>query len=140
MSTTKLTGELILRQVYDPASESLKMSQAVATEMAIELNAADGDNVLTKPDNALIVAVDTPTSCVGMRSAQLYIEAGAAAGAKMQVSPVDSGDVWMDVTSGSIVNDTVDLKATTVATICARRIRATAVTGTPVIKLVIQAV
>lgn len=140
MSTTKLTGELILRQVYDPASESLKMSQATATEMSIELNAADGDNVLTKPDNALIEVADVAYPCIGMRSAQLYIEAGAAATAKIQVSPVDSGNLWIDVASSSVANDVTELKATTVTTICARRIRVTTVAGIPSVKLVIQAV
>lgn len=138
--THNLTGELILRQVFDPSTGSLLTAPASATAMAIEIDAADGDNILTKPNNTLQSVVDTAVSCVGMKSAQLYIEPGAAATAKIQISPTDSGDVWMDLVGASIANDPTNLVATSLQTICARRIRATAVVGTPVIHLVLQAV
>lgn len=139
MAGEKLTGELIMRRVYDPDTGSLKTTTG-ATETQIELSADDGDSVITYPNNVVISDIGVDTSCVGMRSAQLYIEAGAASEAKIQVSPVDSGNIWMDLTGTSLSNDPTNLKSSAIQTICARRIRVVVVSGTPVTHLVMQAV
>lgn len=140
MAGDKLTGELIMRRVFDPVTQALKMAPAAATETEIEISADDGDSVITYPNNAVIEAINDEISCVGMRSAQLYIAAGAASQAKLQVSPVDTGDVWVDLTGSTLANDPADLKAGTIQTICSRRIRAVVVSGTPTVYVVIQAV
>lgn len=139
MSDNYLNSDLVLRQAWDSVNEGLKIVPAVSTEFSIELDAADGDNVTAKPDVALVENT-TAVSAVGMKSANLYIEAGVAATIKLQVSPVDSGDVWMDVTGGSVANDPANLKATGVLSICARRVRLVVVAGTPVYHLVMQSV
>ena len=134
-----LTGELILRECFSLADGALKTVPAAATSFSIELDAADGDNVTSKPDVALISST-TASSALGMKSACLYIEAGAAATVKLQVSPNDSGTVFMDVPSGSIASDPTDLKATTVLSVCARQVRVVVVSGSPVYHLVMQSV
>lgn len=139
MANHGLTGELVLRESFSVAEGAIKTVPAAATSFSIELDAADGDNVTAKADTAT-VADATETSAVGMKSVCLYIDPGAAATAKLQISPVDSGALWMDVTSGSVANDPVDLKSTSVLTICARRIRVVTVAGAPTFNLVMQSV
>jgi len=120
MSTTNLTGELIMRKIYSETDNAIMTIPASSTTFSIELDAADGDNVLTKPDNAVISA-DGITSCVGMKTLCLY---GSAT--TVEVSPLDSGAVWFTITPASA----------TPMTICARRIQVTGLAG----NIVIQAV
>lgn len=139
MSTHNLTSELVLREAYDPTAGALKTIPSSATSFAIELDSADGDNVTAKPDVSLISDV-TASSCVGMKSAAIYTEAGAAAGVKLQVSPVDSGNIWMDVPSSTIATSLTLVVSSGVLSICARRIQVVVTSGTPVYHLVMQSV
>lgn len=134
-----LNSDLVLREAWDEVNGGLRIIPAGSTEFSVELSAADGDNVTSKPDVSLVENT-TAVSAVGMKSANLYVEAGVAATIKLQVSPVDSGDIWMDVTGGSVANDPTDLKATGVLSICARRVRLVVVAGSPVYHLVMQSV
>lgn len=139
MANHTLTGELAIREAFDLATGALKTIPSADTSFSIELDAADGDSVTSKPDVTLVNDA-TETNARGMKSANLYIEAGVAATAKIQVSPTDSGNVWMDLPSGSVANDLTDLKATGSLSICARRIRIATVVGTPTFHLVMQSV
>ena len=140
MATEKLTGELILRRVFDPTTQALLTTPAATSEMAIEIDAADGDNILIKPDNALIEDLNE-YSCIGMKGVELYVEPNVSPlSAKIEVSPVDVGDVWMEVASSTVAADASVVKSSGTKTICARRIRVTNVSGTPVVYLVMQAV
>lgn len=134
-----ITAELVLRKSWSEPDQAIKTVPATATSYAIELSQADGDSVQTYP-NSMTVADTSVASAAGIRSVALYIEPGAAASAKLQVSPVDSGNIWMDVPTSTVSSDLVNLVMSSVLTICARRIRVVTVSGTPVTHLVGQAV
>lgn len=128
------TGELVLRNVWDEETRSLKITMA-DSEFAVALRKEDGDSVMSHPASLVLSDLST-IRCDGMKTAALYVEPGTGA-AKVQVSPIDSGDVWMDtditVTAGVSV-------AVKIGTICARRIRIVITAGSPVCHLVVQAV
>ena len=132
---SSLTGELIMREVYSEADGALKTVPSSATSFAIELDSADGDNVTAKPDVA-IISTTTITSCVGMKSVCVVVEAGSAASVKLQVSPMDSGSVFMDVPSSTTAQGAMS----SVLSICARRIQVVVVSGSPVYHVVMQSV
>lgn len=135
MSGDLLNGDLVLRRSYSSTDQAIKTVPAGNTSFQIELSAADGDNVTTIPQ-ALLISDATETACIGIKSVELYVEPGAAASVKMQISPVDSGDVWMDVTTSTVNSDPTNLVSGGNKTICARRIRASVVSGTPVYHIV----
>lgn len=137
MSTTTLTGELVLRAVYDPTTGGLLTTPSTATAFAIELDAADGDNVTTKAD-ASVTAVTTAVSAVGMKTINLYVNPGTATTVKIQISGEDSGSNFMDLPSGSIANDLTLVKSTGPLTICARRAQVVVVSGAATYSLVLQ--
>lgn len=140
MSTKLLTSELVLRRVFDPTTESLKTTMGT-TETEIELSADDGDSIIAVPVNNLSSTAGEEISCVGMKTAELYVEAEATAdSAKIEVSPVDTGNVWMEVASSTVAADPTLLKSSGPKAICARRIRITVVSGAPVAHLVVQGV
>lgn len=140
MATNNLTGELVLRRVYDPATESLKTSPAAETETQIALSADEGDSIITVPSSS-VISDTTETACIGIKTVELYVESEATAdSAKIQISPVDAGNVWMDVATSTVAADPVALKSSGPKSICARRIRIVIVSGTPVYHLVTQAV
>ncbi len=140
MATEKLTAELVMRRVYDPDTESLKTVPASPTSTEIEISAADGDSMISHPNTA-VESTTTEISAVGMKTAELYIEPNASPDdAKIQVSPVDSGDVWMDVSTSTVVADPSLVKSSGPKAICARRVRVAIISGTPVFHLVVQAV
>jgi hypothetical protein len=120
MSDHNLTGELVLREAYSAADGAMKMIPSSNTTFAIELDAADGDNVLTKPDNGLVDQAAGEVACVGMKTICLY---GAAT--TVEVSPDDTAGTWHVITPVAL----------TPMSICARRIR---MTGAG--KIVMQAV
>ena len=80
----------------------------------------DGDNVLTKPDNA-VISTNTTVSVVGMKTLCLY---GTVT--TLEISPVDSGNDWHVIVPTAL----------TPMTICARRLKTTGLTG----NIVVQAV
>lgn len=130
-----ITGELVLRKSWSENDQAIKTVPSENTSFEVELSHADGDSVITHP-NSILVSDTTETSCVGVKSVALYVEAGSAATAKIQISPVDSGNIWMDLPSGSVNSDLTNLTVSSVLTVCARRIRVNVVSGTPVYHLV----
>lgn len=129
------TGELVLRKVWDENTQSLKVTIG-SSEFAVALSAEENDSIITYP-NATSVSGETELSAVGMKSACLYVEPGSG-NAKLQVSPVDSGDLWMDLADSQVTAGGT-LVSTEVLTLCARRIKVV-LTGSPVVHLIVQAV
>lgn len=113
MSDTKLliNGEHVLRRSWSEKDNALKIIPAENTHFSIELDAADGDNIRTIPDNAIIQDTEEK-SCVGMSTACLYGKG------RVFVSPSDQGDDWFEL-SDTIIVSMVPFK------ICARRIKIT---------------
>lgn len=135
MSSHGLTSELVLREAFDEATCSLRTTPSSNTSFSIELDAADGDNVTSKPDVALI-STATAVSAVGMKTVNVYVDVGAAASVKLQVSGTDSGGTFIDVPSSTTIQGTMSGPLT----ICARRIQVVVVSGTPTFNLVMQSV
>lgn len=109
MSDHGLTGELILREVFDSATGGLKTTPSSATSFSIELDAADGDSVIAKAESSSMT--QGTYSCIGMKTACLY---GTGT---VEVSPDDTGETFQALTVTALVP----------FTICARRIRLTGV-------------
>lgn len=130
------TGELVLRNVWDEDTKSLKVI-INSNDFAIELDHEDGDSVNTHPASQVVSDL-SEQSCVGMKTGKLYAEAGSGA-AKVQVSPVDSGDVWMDLSSAKVTAG-ASVAASSHFTLCARRVRIVLTSGTPVCHLVMQGI
>lgn len=133
-----LDSAQILKRVVDPANDSIRVILASGLDLAIELDAADGDNVavlgkgsstkasITNANTGVIVAA---ASCAGMKSFQLYTKTTSAiVGAQactVEISPSDADDVWIATTltvTPSTTNGTV-VMGTALSNIVARRIR-----------------
>lgn len=112
MSETKhyLTSDHVIMEAWDPEHEALKFIPSAGTEFGVELRAEDGDSVTAHKRSIIVEGVD-PVSCVGLDKACLY---GVG---DMQVSPSDTGNDFVTITSTAMV----------VMDICARRIK---ITGT----------
>lgn len=130
-----VTGEHVLRKSFSEADQAIKTVPAAATSFAIELSHADGDSVTSVP-YGIYITDSSELSAVGIKQALLY--ADDTGDAKIQVSPVDSGDVWFDVVDGDISAAGSPVMGTLVD-ICARRIRVSITSGTPTVYLVGQA-
>jgi hypothetical protein len=102
----------ILRRVVDSLDDSVRIALSDSTGMAIELSAADGDNVEVVARSSTQVAAVTNAStgvilpefsCAGLKSMAIYTKTTSTiVGAQvctLQVSPADSGDVWVATTS-----------------------------------------
>jgi hypothetical protein len=133
MSSHGLTSELVIRESFDETAKALKTIPSSATSFAIELDAADGDNVTAKPDINLINNT-TATSCVGMKTVNLYVSGTGTA--KVQVSGTDSGATFIDLPSSTIAAGSMSGPLS----ICARRIQIVFTIGTPTVNLVMQSV
>lgn len=133
--STKLDFQQVIKNSFDESTDSLKVL-LTPTSFAIELDAADGDSVTTKPDS-ILVSNTTETVCIGIKSVSLYIEPQAGTHtAKIQISPVDSGSVWMDLASSTLSADPTNLVSTSILSIVARRIRISVTAGSPVYHIV----
>lgn len=128
-----LTSELVLRESFDATAGALKTVPSSATSFAIELDAADGDNVTAKPDSALVATTDVSV-CVGMKTVNLFVSGVGAA--KLQVSGEDSGGTFIDVPSSTTSAGAMSGPLS----ICARRIQIVFTSGTPTVSLVMQSV
>ena len=115
-----ISGEHVLRRAWSETDNAVRTVPASSTTFAIELDAADGDNILTKPDNN-VVTTDTTVSVVGMKTLCLY---GTCT--TVEVSPQDSGGTFY----------TIIPTALTPMTICARRLRTTGLSGAIVVQAV----
>lgn len=133
MANHGLTSELVLREAFDDVSGALKTVPSSATSFQIELSAADGDNVTTKPD-ALVISDTTATSAIGMKTVNLYVSGTGTA--KIQVSGTDAGATFIDLPSSTTASGAMSGPLT----ICARRIQIVFTVGTPTVSLVMQSV
>lgn len=133
MANHGLTSELVLREAYDETTGALKTIPSSATSFAIELDAADGDNVTAKPDTNVISTTDA-TSCIGMKTVNLYVSGTGTA--KIQVSGTDSGATFIDLPSSTTIAGAMSGPLS----ICARRIQIVFTAGTPDVNLVMQSV
>lgn len=108
-----------LKRTVDSTADAIRTIPAETTSFSIELDSADGDSVTTHPAstsgtasvtnatlaNAEIIA---PIAADGMKTIDLYakcttaITSGGTPSAKIQISPASSGDVWVDLPSGSL--------------------------------------
>lgn len=118
MDRTKRDTNQIHQFEHDEASNA-KRVKMVGTEMSIELDHADGDSVTAHPAklSASVLGVELsdndtviipPLDCSSIRCIEVHVV--GTGDVKVQKSPVDSGDVWIDVP------DQLD-------NLCARRIR-----------------
>lgn len=135
-----LNGELVLRRSYDESEEALRVSMT-STQLAVALSHADGDSIETHP-NSLTNSGTSEVIITGMKSVCLYLmpDGAGVAQAKVQVSPTDSGDIWVDVPTSTVTAHATLLSVGSVHATCARRARVVHVTGTPTTHLVAQAV
>jgi hypothetical protein len=115
---SKLDPVHIQQYVFDEETESYKV-KLIPTEMSIELDAADGDNIRVIPNGSKLNENDQIMSCVGMKTVCLYGEG------IVSISPEDEGDEFY----------TLIITSLQPKEICARRIK---IVGSG--KLVMQAV
>jgi len=105
---SNLTGELIMRRVYNENTESLDVTLA-STDFAVALNHEENDSVFAVK-RSVIINASTTVDARGYATICLY-----AAGT-LEVSPSDSGEDFITIPAsvGQVVN------------ICARRVRVSA--------------
>jgi len=154
-----LDGPQIVKRVFDPLNDSIRCNIGNINGLSVSLSSTAGDSVSTYPNSVAVKAsltnastgtVVAATSCVGMRSFNLYTNTTATITdtqvCTLQVSPSDTDNVWISTALTVTPNATT---ATVVAgtfnsSIVARRARVTiaaAITsGTFDIYLVAQAV
>lgn len=116
MEDPKLDPNQIWRRVYDHVSQALKV-KLKNTQINMELNHKDGDSVTAHPAKHLVSAIGVtdedvviipPQDISSLSVCQIFlkVQEGSEQGAiEVQISPVDSGDVWfhladMEVKSG----------------------------------------
>lgn len=112
MKRSKLDPVQITQIEHDEDSKA-KRVRIVQTEMAIELDHRDGDSVTSHPaklavsvrgvseeDNGtdLVPAMD----CSSIRGAKLFLDGSGEV--EIMVSPVDSGDYFVEVLASQLVN------------------------------------
>lgn len=135
---SQLDANQCIRSAYDDTSNTLRTSlPALTTE--IELDATDGDSVIsytlntqqqaTGIDNSATGTVLAEFDITGLKNFNLYTKTTTAiVGAQLltvEVSPTDSGDVWVDtsltITPSTTLN--VVVAGTTETNVVARRAR-----------------
>ena len=137
MANHQLTGEHVLREAFDLTNGALKTVPSAATSFSIELNADDGDSVISRAESASQKASITNAqsgvivpefSSVGIKSITLYTKTTLAiTGSQvctLEVSPSDSDDVWiatsLTITPSATLNTVI---TSTPISIVARRAR-----------------
>jgi len=134
-----LTSELVLREVYDPISNSLKTIPAGDTSFAVELDADDGDSVISRAESLSVKAsisnsdsgvILPETSSYGLKTITLYTKTTSIIVnpqvCTLEVSPSDSDDVW--ISSNLTITPSTSLDVVVMSSpisILARRIRVT---------------
>jgi hypothetical protein len=153
-----LDAPQLVKRAFDDDNDSFRMVLGEAQGISIELSADDGDSITNVPEsstaNGSLTAATTgvivaEASCYGAKSAQIYSKTLTTITTPptltIQVSPLDTGDVWFS-TSTTLVPGTVidNVAASSIGSICARRIRvstsAATASGTATVYLVVQAI
>lgn len=137
-TVTRLDTAQAIKRTYDESNDAIRTIPADVTSFAIELDAADGDNVATKGlsssttaniTNANTGVIIAAADCSGYKSFNLYTKTTTnIVGAQVctvEVSPSDTDNVWKatsltitpDATAGNVVMGTAN------SAIVARRIR-----------------
>ena len=111
-STHYLDQAQVIKQVYDPANNALKVIHHDTTNYAFSLN-SDSDSVLALREVNLTSTLGTAIPCVGMSMAGVHCTAGSIS---VQVNLQDSGGTF--VTIGTITSGNYQTFS-----ICARRIQ-----------------
>lgn len=157
--STKLDANQVIKNSYDPVTQSLKTVPGAETAFSIELSSTDGDSVTNVPNGfqettATITSsstgvISTEFSLSGMKTINLYTKTltniTGAQVLTLEISPTDSGDVWIATSLTITPNATAPtVVAGTPASIVARRGRvrtAAAISaGTYTLHIVAQAV
>jgi hypothetical protein len=135
---TKLDANQVLKNSYDEATASLKTIPSSATSFSVELSAADGDSVIIQSlksstvvslTNASTGVVLAEFDCSDLNKFNLYTETTTTiVGAQvctLELSPADSGDVWVAtaLTITPSLTDEVVVMGTALSNVLARRAR-----------------
>jgi hypothetical protein len=103
---------------YIDESGMLRTGNALALEVSIQVGASTG------------AILDSPTDCDGVRNINLHSLVGTsnlsqAASAKVQYSPSDTDDIWIDVgmSLASATGQNTVSTSTAVSSLLARRVR-----------------
>lgn len=158
-SPSQLDASQITQRTFDASNDAVRTVPAEATSYVIELDGADGDNVMvnglsvsTKASltNASTGVVVPAASCAGYKSFNLYVATTATLtgpqACTLEVSPHDTDNVWIATTLTVTPSGTngVVVMGTANSAIVARRARvsiaAAITTGTFDIYLVKQGV
>lgn len=140
LNKTQLDASQCVVGAYDGVEEASRVIIASATEFAIELNATDGDSVLTYPavSNSSLSPAQTPATANGTvlltipgtdkySKFQVYTEAltGVSAVGKcyIQGSPDTTGSVWANLGSEISSSASVGVVASAVTEFIAKRLR-----------------
>jgi hypothetical protein len=102
----------VVKRSFDPEHDATRIIYAKDHEMAISISAEDKDSVESVP-RSLIVSDSSEVSAIRFKSMALYGKSPA----RVEASPLDSGDVWVTVLSAT------DSPVTPVVHLCARRVR-----------------
>jgi hypothetical protein len=98
----------VVVRTFDSENDATRVAIAAATEFSIELDANDGDSVATKSlmlskkssiNKTSYEQVIAEFSVEGYKDFQLMSKSAILAGeaqAHLQISPVDSGDMWLN--------------------------------------------
>jgi hypothetical protein len=93
MADSKFSAEIIARREHEEATKSKRVN-IVDTEMAVELDANDGDSVATKAMvQTLTVDADEAFSVAGWSKMAYYATANNMV---LQLSPDTDGNEWYD--------------------------------------------
>jgi len=140
LNKTKLDASQCVVGAYDGVEEAQRVIIAAATEFAIELNATDGDSVLSIPlvSASSLATTQTPSSVAGdvlltLTSAgsyskcQIYMESLTgltnAGSVYLQASPDDSGTLWATLGSSISSPSSPGTSASSVIEFVAKRLR-----------------
>lgn len=121
---SELDPPQIARRTFDGDNDATRVVFAYDHETAIEVRAEDGDSVLSVPVS-LTISDNAAHDATRIKNVCLYSDGAAT----LQISPSDSGNVWMTILSlTAAVPGTMEKSA--ILPICARRIRIYANVGT----------
>ena len=107
----KLNPATIAQRVYDEVSKAIKV-KLHATDISIELDHKDGDSVTSHPAKLVasvsgVSAEDNgkdiipPIDCSSIRKIQVHVDGSGSV--KVMVSPVDSGDYFVEQKENEVV-------------------------------------
>lgn len=133
-----LDGPQIARKTFDSDNDAFRIVLAEATGMAVELSAADGDNIATKAlssstkvslTNASTGVVVPATSCDGYKNFNLYSKTTStivdSQVLTLEISPHDTDDIWIStaLTVTPSITNGISVMGTSLSNVVARRAR-----------------